>query len=501
MEGNFTFVNDVFCKMVKYNKQELIKLNYAFLVNEKTRIEIIKALNRILQIGEDIIDFKFEGFTMDGEKIIAESSISILNKNGKNIGFYGILRDITERSLLENKLRESEIKYRHLFNSNPHGIWLVDLTGRVIDCNDTMDNFLSVLKKEDLIGMPFREVLELFSIKGDSRFKDLQKVFQERFKKLLKNRYLEPIEFEVNRADGKLLWITLESSFVNIGEKKLIQVFIEDITKRKLAENELELLRIELEKRIKNRTFKLQDSEQKFRKAYNRAKCFKDLFVHDISNIFQSIRNSIELNTKLLNKGIEINKILDSFKLIEQQVSRGNKLINNIRNLSEIEESEMPIVLVEIIKKLEKAIKFLKINAQNRKLDVLIQSSEKEIFALGNELLVDIFENILINSVRYNKKEIVDIKINVSKITEHNKKYVKLEFKDNGIGIADHQKEHIFQVNNQKRSDAIGMGLGLSLVAKLVELFEGKIWVEDRIKGDYSQGSNFIILIPEASAS
>ena len=42
------------------------------------------------------------------------------------------------------------------------------------------------------------------------------------------------------------------------------------------------------------------------------------------------------------------------------------------------------------------------------------------------------------------------------------------------------------------------MGLGLSLVAKLIQLCEGKIWVEDRIKNDYSQGSNFVILIPEA---
>ena len=43
------------------------------------------------------------------------------------------------------------------------------------------------------------------------------------------------------------------------------------------------------------------------------------------------------------------------------------------------------------------------------------------------------------------------------------------------------------------------MGLGLSLVKKIIESYHGQIWVEDRFEGDYSKGSNFIVLIPEAT--
>jgi len=500
MEGNFTFVNEAFCKMVKYEKQELYSTNYTSLVIEKNRKKIVKEFNRAIQTGKAITYFKFEGYTKDGEKIIAESNIYLKKKNGEKIGFYGLIRDVTDKVLLENKLKESEIKYRHLFNSAPHGIWLVDLTGKIIDCNDTMNHFLSILTKKDLIGKYYMDVLKIFTRMADIRFEELQKLLRERFMKFLKQGYLEePFIFEVNRADGKLLWITLESSFINIGDKKLVQVFIRDITKRKLAEKELESLRIELEKRVKDRTIKLESSEKKYRKAYSRTKCFKGLFTHDISNIFQTIGNSIELSDLLLKKGVEINKILEYFELIENQISRGKKLIHNIRNLSEIEESEMPIVPVEIFQNLEKAIKFLNINFQNRNIDVLIESCEEKTYVLANELLLDVFENILINSVRYNKKETVQIKIFLSKITENAIRYVKLEFKDNGIGIDDDLKEKIFQSNIKKRPGTRGMGLGLSLVAKLIELCEGKIWVEDRIKGDYSQGSNFIILIPEAA--
>ena len=60
---------------------------------------------------------------------------------------------------------------------------------------------------------------------------------------------------------------------------------------------------------------------------------------------------------------------------------------------------------------------------------------------MANELLLDVFENIFINSVRYNKNEIVEIEIAISKMIENDKKFVKLEFKDNGIGIDDNRKK------------------------------------------------------------
>ncbi|MFX1346972.1 MAG: ATP-binding protein, partial [Promethearchaeota archaeon] len=48
-----------------------------------------------------------------------------------------------------------------------------------------------------------------------------------------------------------------------------------------------------------------------------------------------------------------------------------------------------------------------------------------------------------------------------------------------------------------KDKKARGMGIGLSLVKKIIESYNGKIWVENRIKNNYEQGSNFVILIPE----
>ncbi|MFW9973548.1 MAG: PAS domain S-box protein, partial [Candidatus Odinarchaeota archaeon] len=431
-------------------------------------------------------------------KVLETSGVPILDENGKLLGYRGINRDITQRKKAEEKLKESEEMYRNLFNSTPYAIWLVDLKGKILDCNETMNNFMSVFKHTDLIGKPFRDVLKMFLREGDPRFENLEKILKERFKILLKQGYIKPIEFEISRGDGKTFWITLESSFVNIDKEKRIQTFIKDITERKLAEIELEKLRKALEVRIKERTIKLEDSENKYRMAYNRAKCFKGLFTHDISNMFQTISNSLELSASLLKEEIKPDNLLEYFELIEQQVNRGKKLINNIRNLSEMEESEMRLAPTEIFENLKSAIRFTRANFPKREIEIIIEPNDTIIYVLANEFLLDVFENIFMNSIIYNKNEKIQIEVLISEVNENNDKLVKMEFKDNGIGIEDDKKDKIFQEIHQKGKLSKGMGLGLSMVSKLIDLCDGKIWVEDRIMGDSSKGSNFIIQIPAA---
>jgi signal transduction histidine kinase len=214
--------------------------------------------------------------------------------------------------------------------------------------------------------------------------------------------------------------------------------------------------------------------------------------------MFHTIGNSIELCETLLKKDIENNDMLEYFKAIEQQIKRGKKLINNIRELSDIEESEIPLKPIEIFEKIRSATQYVKVNFQKREIIVNIESEANKIYVLCNDLLLDVFENILINSVLYNKNDAVEIEINISRVMENQKSHIKLEFKDKGIGINDTKKNIIFKRNVKKPIGSKGMGLGLSLVAKLLDLCEGEIWVEDKIKGDHNQGSNFIIQIPEA---
>jgi signal transduction histidine kinase len=239
--------------------------------------------------------------------------------------------------------------------------------------------------------------------------------------------------------------------------------------------------------------------EDMYQEAYIRAKCFKGLFTHDVSNLLQIISNSLELCENLLIEGFRIEEILEYFKLIEEQVNRGKQLVRNVRNLSDLEEFEMPLEPIELFENLKNAIQFVQANFPKRTIKVDINSETEIIYVIANNLLIDVFENILMNSVVYNKNDLIYIEISISEIKEFSRNFIKIEFRDNGIGIEDARKKEILQESHEKSENSKGMGIGLSLVAKFINLCEGRMWIEDRIKGDSTKGSNFVILIPKTT--
>jgi signal transduction histidine kinase len=240
----------------------------------------------------------------------------------------------------------------------------------------------------------------------------------------------------------------------------------------------------------------MQDVENVYQDAYYKTKCFEGLFIHDISNLFQIISNSIELCGSLLEEEVKKEDIMEYFQLIAQNLTRGKKLIRNVRNLVDLEKFEMVLEPVDVFSELRTAVNFSLISFPKREIKVELISDYKNLYAMANELLSEVFENLIMNSIKYNKKKVAKIVILISKVEVNSETYVKIEFKDNGIGIEDDRKKTIFQETHLKRRNPNGMGIGLSLVAKLLELYGGEIWVENRIEGDSTKGSNFIILIP-----
>ncbi|MGE5403280.1 MAG: sensor histidine kinase, partial [Candidatus Doudnabacteria bacterium] len=69
---------------------------------------------------------------------------------------------------------------------------------------------------------------------------------------------------------------------------------------------------------------------------------------------------------------------------------------------------------------------------------------------------------------------------------------------DNGPGVPDDLKPKLFHRFQRGKTKAHGKGLGLYLVRSLVESYEGKVWVEDRVKGDHSKGARFVVMLPAA---
>ena len=242
----------------------------------------------------------------------------------------------------------------------------------------------------------------------------------------------------------------------------------------------------------------LKKSEEKYCNALERAEFYKDLFAHDISNILQIFKSSLGLFSMWLDEPEEKDKIDGVMKIMNDSIIRGTKLVTNIRTLSQASDTGELLETLDIIQILKSAIKSIYKTFPDKNLNVEFESQVKEIFVQANPFLQEVFENLLFNAVRYNKNLQIRLLVKLTKLVKNRIDYIKIEFIDNGIGVPDVMKEQIFKGISNRKAKVHGMGLGLLLVKKIINNFNGEIRVEDRIRGDSSKGSNFIILIPEA---
>jgi len=171
--------------------------------------------------------------------------------------------------------------------------------------------------------------------------------------------------------------------------------------------------------------------------------------------------------------------------------------VSNVRNLSQLESVKISLKRVNICKILKNSIAFVKNAYSHRKINIQVNSIGEILYIQANYFLNALFENILTNSVKHNKNPMVRINIRVFRVGINEVNYLKIEFLDNGTGVEDARKENIFLRGVNEDKGAYGIGFGLWLVKNIVDSYNGKIWVEDRVKGDHTKGSNFVLLIPE----
>ncbi len=239
-------------------------------------------------------------------------------------------------------------------------------------------------------------------------------------------------------------------------------------------------------------------SEKKYRLAYNTAEFYKDLFIHDINNILQNLEFSLEILSQQFEEDKNGKKIKEIIEIAKNQVNRGADLSLNVKKLSDMESGIIQNKEIELIKIIKEIINYIELKFPEKNLTINLELLQDTNIVIANYLIVDIFRIILNNAIRYNNSLNTEILIKVSKELINSVYYVKIEFIDNGIGIPDSLKKDILQYVYKDLKSFKRIGLGLLLVNEVIRSFKGKIWIEDKVKGDYSQGSNVIIFIPQA---
>ncbi|MBY9007434.1 MAG: PAS domain S-box protein [Candidatus Lokiarchaeota archaeon] len=415
----------------------------------------------------EIIKEEFSIKVGKDEKIIF-NIISPIIKNEIIKGILGVNIDITDQKIIEKKLRESEEKYRLITENVNDFITIINQDFKIEYINNQIHRDLLGYEYDDLVGKNAISMLHPDDV--------------ERAINITKEGWKKGSavgELRVRDKKGKYIWVEIKGNiFLNgNGEKKGILIG-RDITSRKKNQKRLE------------------ESENKYREAYRKANLYEDLFAHDVNNILQNIKSSVELSKIYINQPDKLNKIFEFFGIIQEQIIRGSNLVSNVIKLFKIEdEMSVPIEEIDLIIHLNQAIEFVRQTHQIKNLSIKTEIYEDNTIIRANSFLIDIFENILFNAVMYNDKNLIKIKIRIKKFEKDNR-FFKIEFMDNGFGIYDNRKKIIFEENLEGKRKG-GMGLGLSLVKKIIESYNGKIWVEDRIEGDSTKGSNFVLLIPE----
>ena len=284
---------------------------------------------------------------------------------------------------------------------------------------------------------------------------------------------------ELNSANRQKFYDIIDTPIKNVDDSVSKLAIYRDISEKKKVEQEL------------------KESEKKYREAYNRAEFYKDIFTHDINNILQIILSGMQVSRLILTNPEKIESLKYNAQIMEEQVIRGAKLVSNVRKLSQLEETKQSLKKIEICNILKNTISILKKSYGDKKISIRVDSVGEKLCVKANNFLEDMFENILSNAVRHNRNLIIEITVRISREKKEGINYLKIEFLDNGIGVDDVSKEEIFERGYSEEKRGHEMGLGLLLVRGIIETYNGKIWVEDRVKGDRSKGSNFVVLIPE----
>lgn len=221
----FVSVNQTFIKMTGYSEKELLGMT-ARDIHPKDKVDYVMEQFEKQTRGEIRIATKLPVQRKDGTIIYVDIGSSVVEISDEKY-LMGIFRDITEQLEVQEKIQQSEQRFRALFQSAPDAYFILDLQGNFVDGNRAAEELIGY-EKQEIVGKNLREI------------DFLPKKQLPRALKLLAQNALGkdsgPVGFSVIRKDGTKIATEIVSSPIALGDKKLIVGIARNITKRKETE-------------------------------------------------------------------------------------------------------------------------------------------------------------------------------------------------------------------------------------------------------------------------
>jgi PAS domain S-box-containing protein len=411
----------------------------------------------------------------NGEVVwVREKAELEFSKDRALLGGFGTVQDVTERRQIQDKLFQSERKYRTLYETTLDGIVSVDLNGRITECNDAYANMLGY-SKDELRNMTYLQLTPERWHQKDEEITGEQ---------VMKRGYSDLFEKEYFRKDGSVfpisirVWLIRDEKWRPAGMWGIVR----DITRSKQLEDELKRYSEHLERLVEERTKKLKDAERLATIGETAA-----MVGHDIRNPLQTVEGAIYLAKEeikaLPSRTQEINNIEEMLNAIHEETTYVNKIVSDLQDyarplkpqLEEIDTKQLingTLITVQVPSTIE--------------VSVTIEHDCCTMIA-DPTMMKRILANLITNALQAMPD---GGKLTIAAFKKEDQ--VRLSVQDTGQGIPDENRAKIFQPLFSTK--AKGQGFGLAVVKRLVEAHNGTITFVTEV----GKGTSFTVAIPVA---
>jgi len=388
-------------------------------------------------------------------------------------------KEINERIQAEEMLRESEEKYRQIFENANDGI-LLTINGIVRFINPKLYEITGFLPKES-ISRPFTDFVH----------PDYQEIVYNNHLGRLKGEDVpERYDIQAYTKKGDLRWFEIKSAIIQWEDQPAVLTFLTDVTERKKIASELHELNLHLENRVQTELKKIKEQQQQLIQK-SKLESLGELaagIAHEINQPLGGISLLLDnihyksTKGKLTSEYLE-EKLRKSF----EDIDRIKMIIDHIRAFSR-DQDTTDFIRIDIQEVIMNALGMIKHQYQKYDIEFELNLNCQEPFILGNpykleQVLLNLFSNarfaVSEKCKQFAEKNIpLRKKIIISTYNSNNE--IGFSIEDNGIGIPKKLQKNIFDPFFTTKSEEVGTGLGLSISYGIIKEMHGNISVESK---------------------
>lgn len=371
-----------------------------------------------------------------------------------------------------------EATFKSIFENSPIG---VIVSHRKENTSKMINERMALMFGYDIDTLSLKRISEITHPEDKN-------IHQPLYKQLLNGEisFFE-IEKRYIHKSGNILWGRTAISLVR--DNKDIPIYtvamIQDITQHKEQEKrihqlleKLKTLNTELEQTIDERTKKLVKTNEELMRSNQDLEQFAYAASHDLQEPLRMVGNFVQLlDRKYGDKLDENGKTYINFAV--EGVTRMSKLIKSILEYSRSGRKEAEARVADVQKIIEHKLLDLEQMIKDKNAVISIKQMPKEVVCEPVQIGL-VFYNLIVNGLKFNKKEQPTITIICKELEEH----WCFEVADNGIGIENIYKDKIFEIFKRlnRRDEYDGTGIGLALCKKIVYRHKGKIWFDSSLE-------------------